>query len=45
MEFKIGDIVKVKDIQDLIKRGRCDKELARQMSGVKFKINAFFYKT
>ena len=44
MEFKIGDIVKVKDIQDLIKRGRCDEELARQMSGVKFKINAFFIK-
>lgn len=44
MEFKVGDIVKVKDIQDLIKRGRCDEELARQMSGVKFKINAFFIK-
>ena len=44
MEFKVGDIVKLKDIQDLIKRGRCDEELARQMSGVKFKINAFFIK-
>lgn len=36
MEFKIGDIVKVKDIQDLIKRGRCDEETARRIPGVKF---------
>lgn len=41
MEFKVGDIVKVKDIEDLIKRGRCDEKTARHISGVKFIINAF----
>lgn len=45
MEFKVGDIVKVKDIEDLIKRGRCDEKTARHISGVKFIINAFFVKS
>lgn len=44
MEFKVGDIVKVKDIQDLIKRGRCDEKTARHISGVEFIINAFVVK-
>lgn len=45
MEFKVGDIVKVKDIEDLIKRGRCDEKTARHISGVKFIINAFVVKS
>lgn len=45
MEFKVGDMVKVKDIEDLIKRGRCDEKTARHISGVKFIINAFVVKS
>lgn len=45
MKFKIGDIVKVKDVQDLIKRGSCNEETARRISGVKFEIFKAFKKT
>lgn len=38
MEFKIGDKVKVKDVNDLVKKGRCDEETAKRISGVVFEI-------